>query len=96
MVLCNTFLAMQAAAKFTVTRFPDAAFVGLNLREKWRYCLIDVKRKDYRTLTPNYARDQHFGGFRIGWGCWSPLSVQRMDDKATFEIFLNLFAPYRG
>lgn len=38
---------------------------------------------------PNCARVQHFGMFRAGWGRWSPLSVQCMDDEIMFEKFFH-------
>lgn len=49
-------------------------------------CLIDVKREDWKAPTPNHARVQHFGMFRVGWA----LSVRCMDDEMTFEIFFYL------
>lgn len=70
-------------------------FVAVKHAKKSRYCMIHVKQEEHRTFTPNHARAQHFGIFRVAWGL-SPLSVRRMDDELVSQIFFSLFAPYRG
>lgn len=90
MVPCTRIRDVSRSEFLNVTGSPDVAFVALALGKKVRDCLIDVKRKDFRILMPNCARVQHSGMLRVGWGRWSPLSVQCMDDKIIFEIFFHL------
>ena len=75
-----------------VSRFCMSLYFHKRSCEPWRGVALLYDRRQARGADPcvchaNYARDQHFGTFRIACGCLSLSSVRCMDVRMTFQIF---------